>query len=55
MAHDLVTEVLRVGRDGGHRTIGNSVDVTEARKPRPTSEPGGASTVVSYFSPSHRH
>jgi hypothetical protein len=31
MAHDLVTEVLRVGRDGGHRTIGNSVDGTGER------------------------
>src|SRR5262245_49567502 len=31
MAHDRVTEVLRVGRDGGHRTIGNSVDGTDAR------------------------
>jgi hypothetical protein len=28
MAHDLVTEVQTVGRDGGHRTICNSVDVT---------------------------
>jgi len=24
MAHDLVTEVLRVGRDSGHRTIGGA-------------------------------
>lgn len=30
MAHDPVTEAQTVGRDGGHRTIGNSGDVTSA-------------------------
>jgi hypothetical protein len=30
MAHGLVAEALKIGRDGGHRTIGNWVDGTDA-------------------------
>jgi hypothetical protein len=30
VAPDLATEVLRVGRDGGYRIIGDSVDVSLA-------------------------